>query len=65
MCELCQMQFGFDHEARADGNVPCPSCGRFYVPPEQAECYHCFTERSGLEACERCQAGEGATVKPV
>lgn len=55
MCELCQLQFSFDHEATAaDGNVPCPKCGRFYVQPGQEWCYHCYTKYSGLEDCEIC-----------
>lgn len=55
MCDLCQMQFDFDHEATARDNIPCPGCGRFYIDPEQSECYHCFAQRSGLEGCEQCE----------
>ena len=62
MCDLCQMQFGFDHDTPAAGNIPCPRCDRFYVDPEQRECYHCFAKRSELEECDRCREGEGPTV---
>ncbi len=60
MCEMCQFQFTMDHETEASGNVPCPRCSRFYVDPEQKECYHCFAKTSGLEDCDRCRE-KGAT----
>ena len=63
MCDLCQIQFGFDHDTSVAGNIPCPRCGRFYVDPEQRECYHCFSRSSGLEECDRCREGEGRTAK--
>lgn len=65
MCEMCQMQFQWDHEATADGNIPCPRCGRFYVAPGQETCYHCYTEEVGLEGCEICtNSGVTRTVAP-
>lgn len=59
MCDICQMQFGWEHEATAQDNIPCPRCRRFYVSPEQETCYHCWTQESGLEGCEQC-AADGA-----
>jgi hypothetical protein len=55
MCEMCQFQFAMDHETKARGNVPCPKCANFYVPPGQESCYHCFAEENLNEKCRRCR----------
>jgi hypothetical protein len=65
MCQMCQMQFLMDHEYPAEGNVPCPGCGRFYVEPEREQCYHCFSQAAGLEPCEICAEEPGARSTPV